>query len=172
MDIQRNQPSRAKAALVRMNASLFGPDPVADRLPGLFASLPRSKSRRTWSTTFAYLSYVARLLPALARESGDTPNARPGYPSIHHSQKSRLLHLSRSGSSRQLRSQVYTGSVGPENFCYFVAHPAKNGENLFFASRGFGRIVKAPVVPFHQPRKYRTRLVGVSTDRDYGVYLS
>ena len=34
---------------------------------------------------------------------------------------------------------------------YFVAHPAKNCENLFFTSRGFGRIVKAPVVPFHHP---------------------
>jgi hypothetical protein len=72
---------------------------------------------------------------------------------------------------RQLRSQVYTGSVGAKNFPDFVSNPAKNGENLFFASRGFGRIIKAPVVPFHQPRKYRTRLVSVSTDRDYGVYL-
>jgi hypothetical protein len=60
-------------------------------------------------------------------------------------QESPLPNSSRSGSSRQLRSQVYTGSVGPENFCYFVAHPAKNSENLFFTSRGFGRIVKAPV---------------------------
>jgi hypothetical protein len=30
-------------------------------------------------------------------------------------------------SSRQLRSQGYTGSVGAENFPYFVTHPAKNG---------------------------------------------
>jgi hypothetical protein len=44
---------------------------------------------------------------------------------------------------------------------------AENCENLFSTSRGFGRIVTSPVVPFHQARKYRTRLVGVAADRDY-----
>ena len=78
---------------------------------------------------------------------------------------------SQSGSSSHLRSQVYTGSVGTKNFGYFVADPAKNSENLLFISRGFGRVVKAPVVPFHQPRKYRTGLVGVSADRDYRVHF-
>src|SRR6266403_1253713 len=95
---------------------------------------------------FKHLSYVPRLLEP-------------------------LLHFSRSGSSRKLRSQVYTGSVGAENFPYFVAHPAKNSENLFFTSRSFGGIVKAPVVSFHHPGKYRTRLVGVSTDRDHRVHF-
>ena len=82
-----------------------------------------------------------------------------------------LLHGRRQASSRQLRSQIYAGCVGVENFPYFVAHSAKNSENLFFISRSFGRIVKAPVVPFHRPGKYRTRLVGVSTDRDHRVHF-
>jgi hypothetical protein len=34
--------------------------------------------------------------------------------------------------SSKTRSQVYTGSVGAENFPYFVPHPAKNSENLLF----------------------------------------
>ena len=76
-----------------------------------------------------------------------------------------------SGSASQLRAQVYTGSVGTKNFPYFVAHTAKNSENLFFTSRGFGRIVKAPVVAFHHSGKYRTGLVGVSADRDYRVHF-
>jgi hypothetical protein len=67
--------------------------------------------------------------------------------------------------------RFYTGSVGAENFPYFVAHSAKNSENLFFTSRSFGWIVKTPVVPFHHPGKYRTRLVGVSTDRDHRVHF-
>jgi hypothetical protein len=71
----------------------------------------------------------------------------------------------------QLRSQVYTGSVGVENFTYFVAHPAKNSENLFFTSRRFGWIVKTPVVAFHHPGKYRTGLVDVSAYRDHGMYF-
>jgi hypothetical protein len=54
-----------------------------------------------------------------------------------------------------MRSQVYTGSVRGENLPYFVAHPAKNSKNLFFTSSGFGRIVKAPVVPFHHSEKPR-----------------
>jgi hypothetical protein len=68
-----------------------------------------------------------------------------------------------------VRSQAYTGSVGAEDFPYFVAHPAESSENLLFTSRSFGRIVKAPVVPFHHPGKYRTRLVGVSADCDHRV---
>jgi hypothetical protein len=75
------------------------------------------------------------------------------------------------GSSSQLRSQVYTGSVCTKNFPYFVAHPSKNSKNLFFTSRCFGRIVKASVVPFHHPGKYRTRSVGVSADCDHRVHL-
>jgi hypothetical protein len=94
-----------------------------------------------------------------------------GSPSIPRRKKLPFHHFSRSGLSRQLPSQVYTGSVGAENFPYFVAHAAKNSENLFFTSRSFGRIVKAPVVPFHHPGKYRTRLVGVSTDRDHRVHF-
>jgi hypothetical protein len=70
-----------------------------------------------------------------------------------------------------LRSQVYSGSVGAKNFPYFVAHPAENSENILFTSRSFGRIVKAPVVPFHHPGKYRTRLVGVPADRDHRVHF-
>jgi hypothetical protein len=32
-------------------------------------------------------------------------------------------------------------------------------------------LTEAPVVPFHHPWKYRTRLVGVSADRDHRVYF-
>jgi hypothetical protein len=75
----------------------------------------------------------------------------PVSGSIPLRQKLPFHHFSRSGLSRQLRSQVYIGSVGAENFPYFVAHPAKNSENLSVTSRSFSRIVKAPVVPFHRP---------------------
>ena len=82
-----------------------------------------------------------------------------------------LSQSSQQTSSIQVRSQVHTSSVGAEDFPDLVAYPAKNRKNLFFTSSGFGRIVKAPVVPFHYPGKYRTRLVGISTDRDHRVHF-
>jgi hypothetical protein len=50
-----------------------------------------------------------------------------------------------------------------------VPHPAEDRENLFLGTKGLGRIIEAPVISPHLPRKDRADLVGAAANGDHGV---